>query len=176
MALSSCALIGSIVRDCRDSAGGVLEIKVKVLPSLATLATDYTVSSGTVTVAAPSTSGWYTYYLQKNTALFTNVQTVNAANGTREFKQTGLIILNKIQAQIDRELNAIGQNSIQIAVRDVNNIYRLFGYEQGMDITTAEDTTGTTKEDRNGYTVNFEGSERVSAPFMSAATYNALVT
>ena len=176
MALSSCTLIGSIVRDCRDSAGGVLEIKVKVLPSLATLANDYTVSSGTVTVATGSRTGWYTYYMQKNTALFTSVQTGNAANGTREFKQTGLIILNKIQASIDRELNAVGQNAVQIAVRDVNNIYTLYGYEQGMDITTAEATTGTTKEDRNGYTVNFEGSERVSTPFMSAATYDTLVT
>ena len=178
MALSSCTLIGSIPRDCRNSAGGIIEIKVRVLPSASVLAADYTVTSGTVAIANSqgSRSGWYTYYLPKNTAEFKETQKVSNPNGTRAYMQEGTIILNKIQASIGRELNAVGQNSIQIAVWDNNDTYRLFGYEFGMDIVTAEAATGTTKEDRNGYTVKFEGSERVEAPFMSSATYATLVT
>jgi hypothetical protein len=176
MALSSCSLIGSIARDCRASAGGVIECKVKVLPNASTIAANYTVTSGTVTIAAGSQSGWYTYFLQKNTAVFEQDQKVSAPNGTRAFNQTATIIFNKIQASLDREMNAVGQNAVQIAVWDVNDTYRLFGYEFGMDITSSKDSTGTTKEDRNGYTVQFEGAERVPAPFMSSSTYATLVT
>lgn len=176
MALSSCALIGSIQRDCRDNAGGIIEIKVKVLPTASVVTANYTVTSGTVTIATGSRTGWYTWDLEKNTCLFSYTQNVNVANGTREFKEAGTIILNKIQASIDRELNAVGQNSVQIAVKYVNGIYQLYGYEFGMDLITAEGSTGTTKEDRNGYTIQFEGSERYAPPFMSSATYDTLVT
>lgn len=174
MALSACTLIGSLPRDCRG-VGSVLEIKVKVLPSLQTLASDYTYSSGSVTaVASGSRTLWYTYYMERETALFESTQ--NVGNGSQSYAQTGKIVLNRLSATISEELRVIGKNSVQIAVKNADGTIQLFGYEQGMDIVTAKGSTGTAKTDRNGYEVDFVGSERYDAPFISSAIYDTLVT
>jgi hypothetical protein len=174
MALSGCTLIGSIVRDCKG-VGSVLEIKVKVLPSLATITADYTYSSGSVTaIASGSRSLWYTYYMERETALFESTQ--NVGNGSQSYAQTGKIVFNRLSAQLSEELRVIGKNSVQIVVKTADGTNLLFGYEQGMDIVTSKGSTGTAKTDRNGYEIDFAGSERYDAPFISDAIYATLVT
>ena len=172
MALSSCTPIGSIVRDCRDSVGGIIEIKVKVLPNLSTLTSDYTVTSGTVTVASNSRTGWYTYYMEKETAMYTEKGATIVANGGTAYGQELKIIFNKLSAQIRNELQVLHKNSLQIAVRDANDTYFLLGYEFGMELTDSSASTGTAKGDRSGYELTFTGNERVPKVFLSAASYN----
>ena len=173
MALASCSLIGEIPRDCRDSNGGIIEIKVKVLPSLATLANDYSVSSGTVSILTASRSGWYTFYIEKQTASFDEDGAGNAQTGTNAFNQTGKIIFNKKSVTLRNDLQALMKNACQIAVRDRNDAYELYGYEFGMDLNYKA-TTGTAISDRNGYELTFTGNERIPVVSMSAATYNSL--
>ena len=68
----ACALTGSQALDCKDSVGGIQEIKVKVhTGSVFTGAVTY--SSGTISaIAAGSQSGWYTYGLESETASANN--------------------------------------------------------------------------------------------------------
>ena len=176
MALSSCTLIGSIQRDCRDSNGGIIEIKVKVLPSLATLTADYSVSSGVVSIASPSRSTWYTYYFEKQTASFTETLTGNPQQGTNAYAQEMKVIFNKLSAQIRNEIQVLSKNPIQIAIRDRNDVYWLAGYEFGMDLTTAISATGVAMGDRNGYDLTFAGAERVPMLNLTAAGYSQLIT
>lgn len=176
MALSSCTLIGSIQRDCRDSNGGIFEIKVKVLPSATTLAADYTNTSGTVTIASGSQSGWYTYYLEKNTANFIETGTHSRENGTTEYAQSLTIVFNKISSQIRNELQVLAKNDVQIAIKDRNSVYYLMGYEFGAYLETSEAATGTAGTDRNGYTLTFKAMERLPKVFMSSATYATLIS
>lgn len=176
MALSGCSLIGSIQRDCRDGNGGVIEIKVKVLPSLTTIAADYSVTSGTVTIASGSQSGWYTYYLEKNTAIFNEVDTNSRENGTSDYAQEMKIIFNKLSVAIRNELQVLAKNDVQIAVRDRNDSYFLMGYEFGAFLESATATTGTVGTDRSGYEMTFKANERVPKVYMSSSTYNTLKT
>lgn len=151
-------------------------MKVKVLPSLTTLASDYTVTSGVVAIASGSRSSWYTYYLEKETALFTETGTTSHENGTNVFGQELKIIFNKLSVAMRNELQMLHKNTVQVVIRDANDNYWLLGYEFGMDLTTSTAGTGTAKGDRSGYELTFVGSERVPKVNLSAATYATLVT
>jgi hypothetical protein len=177
MSLSSCTPIGSIQRDCRDSVPGIREIKIKVSPSVATLAANYTVTSGTVTIASGSQDGWYTYYIERGTAFADETGTSDRANGTTQYKQAVQIIFNKLSVALRNEIEVLAKNDIQVAVRDSNDNYRLYGYEYGMFTATTKGSTGVSgSTDRNGYEINLEADERVPAPYMSSATYALLHT
>lgn len=167
-----CNLIGSIPLSCRDSYGGIQEIKWKILP---TSLADYTITSGVVAIAAGSRSGWATVGLAKNTAGFNDVATVNKENGTVNYEQDITVILNKLQASIRNEINtSLVQNSLQVAVKDKNGERWLLGYEYGLDVETAKGSSGTAPADRSGYEIALKGSERQGKISMSAATYDSL--
>lgn len=177
MSLSSCTPIGSILRDCRDSVPGIREVKIKVLPSITTLANDYTVTSGTVAIATGSQTGWYTYYIERGTAFADENGASDRANGTTQYNQALQMIFNKLSSALRNEVEVLAKNDIQVAVRDSNDVYRLFGYEYGMFVETSKGSTGVSgTADRNGYEINLAGAERVPAPYMSSATYALLKT
>lgn len=145
---------------------------MRVLPSSLS---DYTITSGVVTIAAGSRSGWATYGIEKNTAMFNDNATVNKENGTVNYEQEIKIIFNKLSTQVRHELvTAWAQNRLQVAVKDKNETYWLLGYEYGLDLETGNATTGTAPSDRSGYELTFKGSERQGHINMSAATYNSL--
>ena len=148
-------------------------MKFKVLPSATTLAADYTLSSGVVTIASGSQTDWYLYNLEKETATASQKQTGNAQNGTSFNDQSMTIILNKMDAAMQNEIKVLVQSRLQVAVKFNDGTYWLFGYQNGMDITTADGSTGTAFGDRNGYTISLVGKE-TGFPNMSAATYATL--
>lgn len=168
----ACALTGSQPRDCKDGVGGVKEVKIKVLPSALT---GYTLTSGVVTFAGAALSGWATYNFEKETANFVNTITHSEQNGTTFSDQTGVVMMNKLSARLNLELNLQAQNRLQIAVKYEDGTYFLFGYENGMYITTAAGESGTAFGDRNGYTINYVGKEKNPSPNMSAASYDSLI-
>jgi hypothetical protein len=166
-----CALTGAQLRDCKDSVGGIKEVKIKVLPDSLSA---YTLTSGVVTIAAGGQSGWATYTFEKETGNFVSTITHNEQNGTTFDDQTGTIIMNKLSARLHNELKLLAQNRLQVAVKYQDGTYFLFGYENGMSLSTAAAESGTAFGDRNGYTINLVGKEKEPAPNMSASTYDSL--
>ena len=172
----ACALTGSQALDCKDSVGGIYELKVKV-HSGSTTANDFTVSSGTCSaVASGSRSGWYTYSLEKETTSANNNGQYAPANGTTFYQQEIKLIMNKLSARLSYEFDQMAKSRVVVAFRDLNDVYWIYGFEYGMDVTAMTAGTGTARGDRNGYEVTLTGKERTSAPTVSSAIYLTLVS
>lgn len=169
-----CALTSSIPVDCRDGVGGIEEIKFKELPSATTLTADYTLTSGTITIASGSQTGWFLYDLRTETSNATETGTGNEQNGTWFYDQALSILLYKLSTKLQKEIQLLGQNRLQVAVKLNDGTYWLLGYANGMTVATSAATTGTAFGDHNGYTINLIGREKEPAPNMSAATYDTL--
>lgn len=167
----ACTLISSFPFACRDSNGGVLEMKVKVFDSTLTGITE---SSGTVTMAGAALTGWYTLFCAKQTANAEEAMSGNVQNGTSMYTQTLNFIYNKLQVAFRNELKNYGQNHLHIAVKDNNGTAWLFGYTRGMDMTSGTSSTGTNYEDRSGYVLTFVGME--PNPMVAISNYASLVT
>lgn len=154
----ACTLVASFPFSCRDSNGGVQEIKVKVFDSAAVGST-LVESSGTVTASGASLTDWQVLYCEKLTASFLEAGTTSVQNGTSTFKDTITFIFNKLQVAFRNELKTYHQVSLHIAAKDNNGVGWLFGYTRGVDLITSSSASGTTYEDRSGYTLTFEGTE-----------------
>jgi hypothetical protein len=172
----SCALTGSQPLDCKDSVGGIREIKVKVHTG-STFVGAVTYTSGTITaIAAGSLTGWYTYNLETETASANNNGNYNPQNGTTWYQQELKIIMNKLSARLSYEFDQMAKAKIIVSFRDMNDVYWVYGYEFGCDVTAMTAGTGTARGDRNGYEVTLTGKEKISAPTISSAIYATLVS
>lgn len=166
----ACTLVLSRPLACKDGVGGVAEIKFHALP---TSLSNYTLTSGVVTIAGSDLAEWFKYNLEKETASATFKYTSNAQNGTSFWDLALTIILNKTDTALANEIKSIGQSRLQVAVKFQDGTYWLFGYQNGMDLTTADGASGTAFGDRNGFVLNFIGKEQ-EFPNMSSATYDTL--
>lgn len=172
----ACSLTGSQAIDCKDSVGGIRELKVKVHTG-STFTGHVTYSSGSISaIASGSQSGWYTYDLEKETASANNNGQYNVQNGTTFYQQEVKIIMNKMSARLSYEFDQMAKAKIIVAFRDMNDVYWIYGYEFGCDVTAMTAGSGTARGDRNGYEVTLTGKEKISAPTITAAIYNTLVS
>lgn len=169
----SCALTGSFSLDCRDSFGGIREIKVKVHPGNVT---NTTVTSGVITASGDYLNTWYTYGVEKDTCRISDNPQTNVQNGTVFYQQEVQIIVNKLRAAFRNELVLLAQNSLLIAVRDNNDNYWLLGYQRGLDLQPSTSGSGTASGDRSGYDLLFAAPEHAPMLSMSSATYDTLIT
>lgn len=172
----SCTLIGAMPFDCRDSVGGIKEIKVKIHPGLTAIASDFVVTSGVVAITSSSLNLWYKYFVEKETADMTETVNVNAAQGTRFFQQELKLVFNKLSAKIRNEVNVLSQSPLLIAIRDMNDNYWLIGCDYGADMTAGTNKTGAARGDRSGSELTFTAKESQSILNMTSANYDLLVT
>ncbi len=169
----ACALINTQPFDCRDSFGGILELKVKVLPADLT---NTSVLSGVVTLTGAALTGWFVYDIEKDTGFLNDNATVNVQNGSLFYAQELNLIVNRLTAAKRNDLSVLAQNRLLFAVKDRNKIHWLAGYENGLDLTTGNSGTGTAAGDRSGYDLTFSGMEPAPILNMTLANYDILVT
>lgn len=168
-----CALTQDYSFGCDVGVGGTKECYLIELENI----TSFTESSGTLTAITKATGKVFRkYQLVLETANFEEDITGNRANGTLFYAQKGTIILNKQQVAVRNEIMLLAKNRLVIVIKDNNTTYRLFGREYGLMLQTGTATTGTAWGDRNGYTLNFTGSELELAPFVQDTVIATLQT
>lgn len=171
----ACALTGSQAVDCKDSIGGIKELKVKAHPGLQTIETDFTISSGSVTaIATGSQSLWYLYTFEKETASVKDDPQPNQPNGTLFYQQEVKLIMNKLSARLSYEVDLLAKNRLLVAVRDMNDNYFIVGLRYGADLTAATAGTGTARGDRSGYELTFTAKEDLPIQYITKAIYDTL--
>lgn len=169
----NCALTQDYSFGCDVGVGGTKELHLIELENIDTL----TESSGTLT-AITKLGGkiFRKYQLVLETANFEEDITGNRQNGTLFYAQKGTIILNKQQVAVRNEIMLLAKNRLVVIIKDNNLTYRLYGREFGMMLQTGTAATGTAWGDRNGYTLNFTGSELELAPFVLDSVIATLQT
>lgn len=137
--------------------------------------TAVTEASGVVTAITKAAGKvFYKYQLVKNTASFTENIQGNIENGTINYDQQLVVIINKLQVNMRNEILLLARNNMMAVVKDKNGKYWLAGRYSGLDLLTGSAATGTAGTDRNGYTLNFSGAERELAPEVQASVIATL--
>lgn len=163
----SCALTTGYTLDCRDSVGGIKEVK------FGTLAT-HAVASASGAVTTLTTSGWFKYEMRPETADFTENETQNDANGTVFYEPTLNIVIHKLSTTMRNELRLLAQNRTMAAVADRNGKYWLLGWNNGLT-KGGSAATGKAMGDMNGYTITLMGKEELPMLEIPANVYSTLV-
>ena len=155
----SCALTQGYTLGCRDSVGGIKEVRFIEFANV----TGVAVTSGNV-VSGISTSGstkFWKYDLTKQTSQFTETVNPSMENGTIFYQQDLQIILNKMTAALRNELRLLGQNRLMAIVTTRNDQYWLLGSRNGLELSAGTGQSGTAFGDRNGYDLTFTAMEEI---------------
>lgn len=155
----SCALTQGYTLGCRDSVGGIKEVRFIEFANV----TGVAVTSGNV-VSGIATSGstkFWKYDLTKQTSQFTETVNPSMENGTIFYQQDLQIILNKMTAALRNELRLLGQNRLMAIVTTRNDQYWLLGSRNGLELSAGTGQSGTAFGDRNGYDLTFTAMEEI---------------
>lgn len=167
----SCALTQGYTFDCKDNIGGLEAVWFINWNDV----TAITEASGTVTAITKSAGKvFYKYQLVKNTASFTENIQGSIENGTVNFDQQLVIVINKTQVNMRNEILLLSRNNMMAVVKDRNGRYWLAGRYSGLDLLSGSGTSGTTATDRNGYNLTFSGAEKELAPEVASAVIATL--
>ena len=168
----SCSLTAGYTLGCRDSVGGIKEIRFIEFANVTGIA----LSSGNVATGI-TTSGstkFWKYQLPKQTSQFTETVNPSTENGTLFYQQDLQAVLNKMDAELRNEFRLLAQNRLMAIVTDRNDTYWLLGRNNGLELSAGTSQTGTAMGDRNGYDMTFTAIEESPMVTVSSGIIAAL--
>lgn len=169
----ACALTQGYTLDCRDNAGGVLEVYLANFANVSGV----TASNGTITAIAKANGGrFYKYQQIKNTSEAKEDITGNSENGTVFYAQTLEMALTKMQASLRNEVKLLASTYVVAVIKDRNGKYWYYGETNGLELNAGTTGTGKALGDRNGYGLTFTGQEPSPAQEVSAGVISGLET
>lgn len=112
-----------------------------------------------------STYGMFEFQTNKNVCNYTESVAVDMNNGTTFYNQVISLVLSRRETTKRDAIEKLidGQKQLLVIVLDSNNIYWLFGLNEGAYVTAIEGGSGTAKADQNGYTITFTAMEPIQA-------------
>jgi hypothetical protein len=152
----SCALTSGYALGCRNSVGGIKNVR------LAALAGTVVSTNGSGTVSGVTTSpasGFYLFELPKQTSQFTETITGSTENGTIFYQQDLQIVLNRMSVALRNQIRLLAQQRLVAIVEDRNGVYWMLGSQSGLELNTGTSQTGTAMGDRNGYDLTLTALE-----------------
>lgn len=142
--------------DCNPNLAGIKEVYLTYFDD-AEVAPDFTAHTiSAVTLSSGVT--FYKYEFARNTSSLNSVLTKDEANGTRYYTNTITLVFNKLTAQKHLEVMALAAEKLAAIVVDYNGKMWYVGADQYVSGINTEAGTGTSADDRNGYSVTIEGT------------------
>lgn len=169
--LSNYTLTG-IGFDCNPNLAGIKNVWITYFNDVTVDLTAAVLESHQIsTITLASGVNWYTYEFARNTGSLNSTLTKDEANGTRYYTNTLELIFNKLTADKHLEVMALAAEKLAVIVEDNNGKKWFLGADAYVSGVSEEVGTGTSADDRNGYSVTIEGTSAY-LPFEFTGTIN----
>lgn len=165
----NCASLNGFSLGCRDGIGGVKEFYLAPLSSVQS----YTETNGEVVITMVSGETFAKYELEIETSNYTDVSQNNRANGTTMYDHTLTAIFNDKTA--NEELANLTGHRLAVIVTDAEGVHSVFGLENGAMANTISGDTGTSFEDRNGYSLVLQSRQKDRRFTITTANLNNII-
>lgn len=146
------------IKQCRLSVGGVKEI---YLFPYVKYNRSQIVLNGNKLVSFPATD-IYKYEILNGSQMFSNI--VEEDGGGKYYDQS--INARLSTTKDSQEIIKLISKDYRIIVLDNNGLYRFLGAYVGIECVGIKQTTGTIKDDLNGFELDFRGKEENDALFI----------
>ena len=147
---------------CKDAVGGIKQV---FLVDYGTLGTA-TITNGVVTAFSGTTWTAYQYDVKSASNLEQTITSSND-NGTTFFDQSLTLVLTKMDALTQVELQKVIVSRPHVFIQDNNGNYLSMGMTRGCDVNGSI-STGTALGDLNGYSLTITGQEPLMAQFVTS--------
>jgi len=159
--MSTCLMSTGRKIPCKDVVGGLGQVFFADYGTLGTL----TITDGVLTAITGVGTNFYQYDVKGGNVL---AQTITSSdeNGTTFYEQVITLVLTKMDALTQVEIQKTASQRPHCFVKDNNGNYIAVGLTRGCNIT-GEVSTGTNLGDLNGYTLTITAQEPILAPFVT---------
>ena len=160
-------------RLCADGKGGIKSMVILVLDEIDSI----TVVANEVTALTQllPNQGYY-YQLRSNLSSYTSSPRRNEENGTTWYDQTLNVVLNSDTKELRAEIDLILKNLCVMLIEKADGTFVLLGMNDGLYMSDgSENTSGVTREDRNGHTLSFVGTESLALPDVASIVAAVLI-
>lgn len=178
--------------DCNRISGGVKYIYFWVLDESATYAYDSTDKSEIDTINFNNVD-IFRYTMPIGVSSLTDTIVGSRDNGTVYYTPTVQVLFNKLTVQDQEEIKLLASTKVRMFVQlnqqysNAHDMILACGMENGMELNAGTIDTGAAWGDKNGYTLTFDGMEKVptavledftTSPFDNAGftNLNSIVT
>jgi hypothetical protein len=158
----ACVLTTGRTLPCKDAVGGLQKVFMCDYDTLGNL----TITDGVLT-AISGTPDLFEYDI-KGTSNVEQTITTSRDNGTTFYEQTLTLVLTKLDAPTQVELQSVIAGRPHVFVLDNNGNYLALGLTRGCDVTGGSISTGSALGDMSGYTLTIVGQEPLMAPFVTS--------
>tara|TARA_R110002167_G_scaffold49273_3_gene144462 strand:- start:1298 stop:1825 length:528 start_codon:yes stop_codon:yes gene_type:complete len=159
----SCDIANGRLEPCKDSVGGinaVYFVNYGDITSVTYDSTDTDVIDGVV--GSPNA---YKFDVRGNSTYTENIQS-SRENGTTAFEQVLELSLKKLTKKDHSTIKLLSFGRPHVIIEDNNGNRFLAGLEHGADVTGGTIVTGGAMGDMSGYTLSFNGMEKIPANFI----------
>ena len=171
----SCDISLGRIEQCKDSLGGLAAVYFINYQSLEPITYGIGNNSDLIEyVLNESLVIAYKYEL-KGTSTFEQTVTSSRENGSTFVEQKLTLNLKKLTIQDHKQLRLLAYGRPIIVVQDRNNNWFMAGLTKGMDLVTANITTGAAMGDLSGYSLEFQGMEPKPANFIFVDNINDVI-
>ena len=152
--------------DCNRISGGVKYIYFWVLDESATYAYDATDKSEIDTINF-NNANIYRYTMPIGVSSLTDTIVGSRDNGTVYYTPTVQVLFNKLTVQDQEEIKLLASTKVRMFVQlnqqysNAHDMILACGMENGMELNAGTIDTGAAWGDKNGYTLTFDGMEKV---------------
>lgn len=165
----ACDITAGRLEPCKNTIGGLRNVYFINFNKDA-----FTVAGGEVTALDDSVTQAFRYELKADGNNFEESFASDKNTGVTLFTQTVSLVLKKQDLQTNNEVKLLAWGSPHVIVEDRMGNFRVVGLTEGADVTGGSIVTGGAKSDFNGYNITLVGEEVEPAPFLDAATIEAL--
>lgn len=161
--MSCLQTLTGISRDCLGNNGGIRRVWLANYADVVSL----TEASGAITAITMDTGKKFKLYeFPRNTSSMSSNYAVNAENGTSYVETDLLMVFNRMDTNKRLEIVALAQGELAAIVEDNNGTMWYLGHDYPVTINAGDGLTGTTRGDRNGYSVTLrDESAALPMPF-----------
>tara|TARA_R100001509_G_scaffold83367_1_gene47103 strand:- start:3024 stop:3599 length:576 start_codon:yes stop_codon:yes gene_type:complete len=152
--------------DCNRISGGVKYIYFWVLDESASYAYDATNKSEIDTINF-NNANIYRYTMPIGVSSLTDTIVGSRDNGTVYYTPTVQVLFNKLTKEDQEEIKLLASTKVRMFVQlnqqysNAHDMILACGMENGMELNAGTIDTGAAWGDKNGYTLTFDGMEKV---------------
>lgn len=167
-------LTEGITKGCENNIGGIRELYLADFENVDEVTRTSPDETITAITMIPG-KYFYKFEFNKNTSTFTEVTTTDQAIGSEVCTQTITLVLNRREQEKRDTLLLLGKfKDLAAIVKDANGKYWYVGEYNGLNMTEKNSESGTSRTDRNGYTITFVGEEPEDACEVTEAAVTAV--
>lgn len=155
--MSCSQILAGIARDCAANMGGIKRVLLANRGDVSAI----TVTSNKVTVITMETAKkFYEYAFRPGTSSMSSNYQVSRENGVKYVQTDLLMVFNRMETAKRVEIEAMAQADLYAIVEDNNGIFWLLGYDNPLELSAGDGLTGTSRTDRNGYSVTLQDDSK----------------